>query len=309
MKEFDRRLSRRAALRSAAGAALAAGGLGAGALTAATPAAAAGGFQSVRQFQGTWRGAQDGRNATFTIRVLPQPPSNFSTLLFTFNDLDRHETYTGHQENVSQDTFDLRNIVLSNGSATKEWATLKLHTWNTDYISGISRWNGGIYPNCWTRSNVAPAYAPGPGFSDYTSFLNNGGRADYIGHHDGRNARLSVWRSSELANPRDPFSSKPTIRFEMWDLDRNEGYYYEIWEEILQAARPGDIVNPFNHPPVYDPNDTEGYWMPLRQLPALGMDLPYLAWHGWNRNYVSGYTIWSDGNRVSRTYGIQFQRV
>ena len=271
-------VSRRFVLKAASGI-----GVGLAAGMAAGPAAS-GTFGDVRAFGGAWKGAYDGRKARLSVVALAQPPSSLFTLLFTFTDEDRNQTFTGNVQNVPRDAHEIHGITLT-GPATLSWPILTLHTWNTDYLSGLSLWGGTRYPMAFYRSAIAPPYAPARPFTGYTDWFGpQAGTGVYRGFLDGRPARLDV--TPDRSQPR------PVVQFTLTDLDRDVVRSQGVFEDLM---RDGRIVSP------RDP--LAGLPLSTRPPGADVLTVDSLAMHSWNCSYVSGVHLWQN-NR----YGMSFIR-
>ncbi|WP_030574671.1 hypothetical protein [Streptomyces aureocirculatus] len=253
---------------------------------AVTSAAAAGPrrVQDVRAFHGTWLGSYDGRNARLEIVAQQQPPSTNYTLFLKFIELERNETYSGYVQNVPLDAHEVRNITLT-GPSTLIWPTLLQHTWNTDYLSGTSSWNGTGFPMSFSRSTIAPPFVasrPFRGYGDWYSPPNN--HSVYEGNNDGRRAKLEVLKYF--------VAGKPQTQFTLTDLDRDTAYAatfldvdFGSWSMDRQRnPLAGVTMKPFT--PGLEPKYIES-----------------LYWHSWNPMYVSGANIWQGGR-----YGMSFVR-
>jgi hypothetical protein len=71
-----------------------------------------------------------------------------------FVDLDRNLEYSAGFRLSPQDynTHVLRDIILhSSGQADIYWSRLHLHTWNTNFLSGVSIWNKEEYGMSFSR--------------------------------------------------------------------------------------------------------------------------------------------------------------
>src|SRR6266403_2030400 len=99
-------------------------------------------FHSVKDFNGIYHGSYDGRSAKLQIDTF-SPSDSQRILYFTFTDLDRNVTVTGKkQTNIYDNTYHVTDIELGppNEEPTIFWPDLFLHTWDTDYISGVSNY-------------------------------------------------------------------------------------------------------------------------------------------------------------------------
>ncbi|MEU7137038.1 hypothetical protein [Streptomyces sp. NPDC046261] len=282
-----RSMSRRTALKSALGTALAAGGIALGGTVpaaAAARAAAGGVFHDVRDFHGTWEGVYDGRRARLRIAVIQEPPAMLRTLYFTFTDLDRDETYTGSRRNIPPDSRSVSTITLG-GPALLSWPTLLIHTWDTDILSGTAGPAGHRHPMVFHRSTVAPPRVdnrPFRGFDDWCGLPV--GRGHYLGSLDGRRARLEI--DSSYAG------SERRMTFRLSDLDRKRDWYTDLYESDVRR---------WSYDRQRDP--LAGVWMKPyweRQEP-LWIDSLY--WHRHNAAYVTG-----ESARLGSPCGMSFVR-
>ena len=111
-------------------------------------------FNNVSQFYGNYVGRIDGRNARLTIARTPD-----NKVAYTLVDTDRNVTFKATQHRISVDDarpFVMRSITLrsTDGRKTKTIGGLHLHTWNTNYISGYTVWNGKQYGNFFVRQKA-----------------------------------------------------------------------------------------------------------------------------------------------------------
>jgi hypothetical protein len=100
-------------------------------------------FKGWQDFFGTYIGEYDGRNAKLEIGDLKGDyPGPMFHIVFT--ELERGEVYVGTHAEKGNHGHIMTNITLKlkGGNNTVSWPKLFLHTWNTDFISGISTWNG-----------------------------------------------------------------------------------------------------------------------------------------------------------------------
>ncbi|MCC3776503.1 hypothetical protein [Streptomyces sp. UNOB3_S3] len=276
--------SRRTALRSALGTALALGcaGLGTDAAAAVTTAREKGGvFRDVRAFHGTWEGVYDGRRARLRMVVVRQSPGTKHTLYLTLADLDRDETFTGSVEDVPATSHMAGGIALR-GSAALTLRALVLHTRDTDRLSGTSVRDGRGFPLSFRRSGTGPAYVQNRPFRDYRDWYAGDGR--YTGDLDGRPAELTVLREDTREGT--------LIGFRLADLDRGMS-----WGTALRESE----VRRWSRDRQRDP--LAGTVL----TPARFLDEPLpvdsLYWHGANTAYVSGASAGPGG-----LYGMSFVR-
>ncbi|MGB0931939.1 MAG: hypothetical protein ACPGVB_14240, partial [Chitinophagales bacterium] len=115
-------------------------------------------FNNVRQFYGYFVGRIDGRNANLKIER-----TSGGKIAYTLVDTDRNVTFKAQTNSISVDDARphvMRSLTLrsTDGRHTKTIGGLFLHTWNTNYISGYSVWNGKEYGNFFVRQKEAPKY-------------------------------------------------------------------------------------------------------------------------------------------------------
>ncbi|MCA6094524.1 hypothetical protein LE181_20420 [Streptomyces sp. SCA3-4] len=280
-----RSMTRRTALKSAVGTALAAGGLTWG--SAMPVAAATGGgraFRDVRAFHGTWEGVCDGHRARLRIVVAQEPPGTLHTVYLTFTDLERGATYVGSRREVAPGARDIGTVTLS-GAAALTWPSLLVHTCDTDVLSGIGSSGGRGYPMAFHRSATAPALVQNRPFRDFEDWCGRPlGRGRYLGSLDGRRAQLDV--DVTLAG------SERRMVFHLSDLDRGTDWYSQVLESEVRAWGPGRQRNPLAGVRM------RPYWEgqePLR--------IGCLYWHGGNAAYVTGEGVGRDGR-----FGMTFVR-
>lgn len=102
--------------------------------------------QWTSEWTGTFRGRQDGRRAKLTIE------RDGSQLRLTLDDLERGLVFTGTAQNASQPRHTLDDITLTTTDGdVKHIERLLLHTWDTNYISGYSEWQGTDYGSYFVR--------------------------------------------------------------------------------------------------------------------------------------------------------------
>ncbi len=108
-------------------------------------------FQNVTQFYGNYKGHIDGRNAKLKIERTPA-----GKVAYTLVDLDRNVTFTAQTNGLSVDDarpHAMRSVTLrsADGRHTKTIGGLYLHTWNINYMSGYTVWNGKQYGSYFVR--------------------------------------------------------------------------------------------------------------------------------------------------------------
>jgi len=108
-------------------------------------------FTSFQDFFGTYFGSFDGRNAQL---VISNPGSDEvqNRCQITFTELDRNHIYRGEVEEKEQPHI-LYDISLKEigGHDKLFWSRLYLHTWDIDYISGVSVAYSIEYGMCFKR--------------------------------------------------------------------------------------------------------------------------------------------------------------
>ena len=112
-------------------------------------------FSSIVDFNGFYTGSYDGRQAELEIVVSHPVTDQPISLALKFVDRDRNQEYSanvhlGFQEHT---THILRDITLhaAGGSSDIQWSRLHLHTWNTNYLSGVSIWNNQEFGMSFSR--------------------------------------------------------------------------------------------------------------------------------------------------------------
>lgn len=117
-------------------------------------------FESTLDFGGEYQGRYDGRNAKLSIWQVYAiyPPDGYSFGI-TFTDLDRGETYTNSGTPLIQNSGPNAHVITNfalwkqGGDGQVHFMRLLLHTWDIDYISGESEWNGQEYGMFFTRQS------------------------------------------------------------------------------------------------------------------------------------------------------------
>jgi hypothetical protein len=100
-------------------------------------------FKSYQDFFGTYTGSYDGRNARLEITDI-KADSVRPVLHIKFTDLDRNEVYQVTHFFDNPKAHILQNITLKQTGRSNSivWKEVLLHTWSTNFLSGISVWNG-----------------------------------------------------------------------------------------------------------------------------------------------------------------------
>jgi hypothetical protein len=114
-------------------------------------------FRNENDFYGTYEGAHDGRRARLEIAGTKEDPW-WPLFYVTFEDLDRGERYRGRHEQRERPrdgAHVLTDVRLEeiDGSRTVTYRKLLVHTWNTEYLTGISLWNGREFGASYRRTD------------------------------------------------------------------------------------------------------------------------------------------------------------
>ena len=115
-------------------------------------------FESTLDFGGNYVGRFDGRNGRLEVnQVYAIYPPNSYSFVVTFIDLDRNQTFSNsgnaHIEDTGPQGHKITNLVLYGPQGAQvTFSRLLLHTWDIDFISGESVWNGQEYGAFFTRS-------------------------------------------------------------------------------------------------------------------------------------------------------------
>jgi hypothetical protein len=110
-------------------------------------------FAGTYNFIGTYNGSCDGRKASLDIFSSP------NGLSIVFFDLDRNVTFKAYVE-IGIDTSMqscLSNINfqgLDNPNISAFWPQLCIHTFDTNYLSGISKWDNNNYGLLFWRQGI-----------------------------------------------------------------------------------------------------------------------------------------------------------
>lgn len=293
--------SRRVALKAAAVSIAVGAAFGARRSTRARAApTAAGPFRDFRDWAGEWEGSYDGRPARLRIDV---PPSLRSTTRFYF-DLTFGTAPDLWWTRLSFDTFDADAHLVRDrrlypmfggtpGRDELEWPLLLLHTWDTDFIAGISRWQGRDYGLFFQRRDAdGPTYFGGRRF---TSWYNLGGRGDAPtntgiawGGLPGRRDGLYDGRAASLAINVDPTGPRPRedahVDFRFIDEAGR-------WWRAVKTVRPWEFwvedleFRPYGHAP----GEGTFRW-------------PRFHLHTWDTGQASGWSEWN-----GQPYGFLFR--
>jgi hypothetical protein len=110
-------------------------------------------FESILDFAGVFVGNYDGRKANVTNLVVENTPTT-AILSVTFIDVDRGENFLG-ETTVGINTYAIESLSFyGQGTAagiSLNWQYFLIATWDIDYISGVSTWDGNPYGMSFTR--------------------------------------------------------------------------------------------------------------------------------------------------------------
>jgi hypothetical protein len=116
-------------------------------------------LESTLDFGGDYVGKNDGRNARLSIwQVFRVFPPNGYSFGMSFADLDNRVTYTNSGtpliQNTGPNAHKIENFPLwrIGVDGQVDFAKLLIHTWDIDFLSGITNWNGQEYGISLTRS-------------------------------------------------------------------------------------------------------------------------------------------------------------
>jgi hypothetical protein len=104
-------------------------------------------FSHPNQFLGIWDGHWDGRRAVLEIDDHVGDAGRWLCNI-SLHDVDRHAHFRAVNVTNGDVPHRMRDVTLVGFRGTpghKDVALLLLHTWNTDVLSGYSRWNGKEY--------------------------------------------------------------------------------------------------------------------------------------------------------------------
>lgn len=250
-------------------------------------------FADYRNWEGSWVGSYDGRPASLTSSSSLTLDPHRAQL-----SLDYHENgnlwvsaLDGDFDAFAHDVRD-RHLDPLGGAPARgrlEWPRLLIHTWDTDFISGSSRWDGKEYGLWFARVPATPGPRPALAIGRrFTTWYNLDGGGDHPhntgiswptrGVYDGRPASLGIGVDPEGPTP----SQDANLRFVFDDF---AGHRWHGWK----------TVRPWDH------------WVEdLELTPERPSDGP-LRWprfhlHTWNTRQASGWSEW-DGQQ----YGFAFR--
>ncbi|MBD3239052.1 MAG: T9SS type A sorting domain-containing protein [Chitinivibrionales bacterium] len=125
----------------------------------------------IAQWEGTFRGRIDGRDARITITNTGSLGTGAATYEVVLEDLNRDETFTGDGSVLggAHHEMNFGSPLESETGATKRLVRLYLHTRQADYLTGFTSWNGELFGSYFSRGTgptaVAEAEQVGDAFS------------------------------------------------------------------------------------------------------------------------------------------------
>jgi hypothetical protein len=248
-------------------------------------------YRDYRDWSGEWDGSYDGRLASIQISSTLDLDNRHAHLLVTYN--VGRDTWVSELGNVfdAQDN-EVNNIWLrpvggSPGRERLEWPRLHIHTWNIDFISGISRWSGQDY-GFWFRRRTSnlPIYIEQRRFTTWYNLDGGGDRPHETGLawsgpplpemaiNDGRPAKLAINVSPDGPDPKNNVH----LGFRFIDVS---GKWWRVW----RVVRPREYwlqdleLSPFRHG-----SDPPG------QGTIRG---PKFGLHTWDARQASGWSEWN----------------
>jgi hypothetical protein len=254
-------------------------------------------FNDYRDWNGSWVGSYDGRPGTMAVNASLEPDSSHSRISVNFDQGDGSwwsgvgTTQDARSHQVEGQRLDPTGP--SPGGETLDWPRMLIHTWDTNFVSGISRWDGKDYGFWFEREGTGgPTYFEGPRFTSWYNLDGGGDRPHNTGigwasstpneavAFDGREASISI-----LVSPAGPHPENDChVDFIFTD---SEDHSWRGWK----------IVRPWEHwiddlelTPTSQGDRTPG-------TDTLRWPLFYL--HTWCTAHASGWSKWSD-----QLYGI-----
>lgn len=251
-------------------------------------------YRDYRDWNGEWEGSYDGRFATARIISSLDPDGRRARLHITY------EFGGDAWESEITDDFDALSHEVTNqwlrptGGAPHrqrlEWPRLHMHTWDTNFISGISRWDGKDY-GFWfrRRGTQGPTYIE---HKPFTSWYNLDGRGDHphetgiawsgppvpeqaIG--DGRPIRLAINVNAYGPHPENDVF----LDFRFIDVGGR-------WWRATRVARPREFwIDDLDLQPYHHGGDPAGEGT---------IHLRRFCLHTWDTGQASGWTEW-EGKR------------
>jgi len=251
-------------------------------------------FRDFRDWNGQWDGIYDGRAAAL-LTTFQQAPSDNHRAVPNFTYTEGENVWNTWPSPVySIDAFSHRvdnppSLVPFEGAPGRqslEWPLIFIHTWDTNFISGISRWQGKDYGMWFRRRGTGPVTNPGP--RRFTSWyaIRDGNDLPHqsffnynAGSHDGRPGTLRFAIAGSGSQPQQ--NATVTVTF-----TDSSGHSWQ-GEKVL---------NPVNH------------WIEDLQLQPIGTPAgrdpilwPRLYLHTWNVRHCTGWSEWNQ-----QLFGITF---
>jgi hypothetical protein len=218
----------------------------------------------LRAWPGTYEGWNDGRRAVLTLTETRRTGERAYYAL-RLRDVERGVEFRGEASSrANRSAHRLRDIrMTAPGGQEIRIERLLLHTWNTDFVSGVARSSGHRYGLVFGRDGFTARMSRGPLGSD--RFWPCRWIGEYDGRLDGRDARLSI---------RLVLASRRSVSFALALTDVDRGV---TWSRSSLVVGRSD---------------------PLRELDSLhlrtesGADghVHELLLHTWNTAYISGRT-------------------
>jgi predicted ester cyclase len=248
-----------------------------------TPAHAGSRMSSTFDFAGTFIGSFDGRRATVKIEVFRTGDINVAQVHVQYSEGGKiwNAFFT---KNMTSNGHILENFTLfpdqNDGRESKTWKQLYLHTWNTDWISGINLWNGREFGMMFVR---VPSSTPPLSFSGrrMVSTKDFAGcyKGSFDGHPDGR-LEIDLIRIA---------GSSTNFYFSVFYTDSAGHSWYP------QAIVGRDDTNDGNIIPSFHLLGSSGQ-------EDIYIDKLYL--HTWDIQFLSGISSWHGSQ-----FGLTFTRV
>jgi len=256
-------------------------------------------YRDYRDWSGDWDGSYDGRPASMRLSASLGLDGRRARLSVTYE--------AGGDTWVSEitDDFDARSHEVANqwlrptggspGRQRLEWPRLHIHTWDANFISGISRWEGRDY-GLWfqRRGTHAPIYIQTRRFTSWYNLDGGGDRPHNTGIswsgpplpelciNDGRQANLAINVSPSGPNPQND------VHLDFRFIDSSGK-----WWRGSRVTRPWEFwINDLELNPYHHGGDPAGEG-------TIRWSRFYL--HTWDTGQASGWSEWSGNN-----YGLLF---
>jgi len=182
----------------------------------------------------------------------------------------------------------------SPGRQQLEWPRLHIHTWDTNFISGISRWDGKDYGFWFQRHGTGPIYIQNRRFSSWYNLDGGGDHPHDTGigwsgpplpercMSDGRRADLAINVSPSGPNPQNDVF----LDFRFIDVSGK-------WWRGSRIIRPQEFwVDNLELTPFHHGGDPPGEGT---------IRWPRFCLHTWDTRQASGWSEWGGSN-----YGLLF---